>query len=110
MGVRLNGDKAAGKAAVLNWQFTDTKQNYVLNLENSTLTALPDAQAAGADATLVLTRATLNDILLQKLTFPAALESGRIAVSGRREKLLEVLGMLDTFPGMFPIVEPRPAL
>jgi alkyl sulfatase BDS1-like metallo-beta-lactamase superfamily hydrolase len=110
LGVRLNGDKAAGKTAVLNWQFTDTKQNYVLNLENSTLTALPDAQAANADATLTLTRATLNDILLQKITFPTALESGQIAVSGKREKLLELLGMLDTFPGMFPIVEPRPAL
>ena len=50
LGVRLNGDKAAGKSIVLNWRFTDTQQNYVLNLENSALTHMNDAQAAGADA------------------------------------------------------------
>ena len=38
LGVRLNGDKAQGKTIVLNWRFTDTGQDYVLNLENSALT------------------------------------------------------------------------
>jgi len=107
LGVRLNGDKAAGKTSVLNWQFTDTKQNYVLNLENSALTYVADAQAANADATLTLTRATLDEISLQKTTFPAALQSGQITVTGKREKVAELLGMLETFPNMFPLVEPR---
>ena len=69
MAVRLNGDKAAGKTIVLNWRFTDTKQDYVLNLENSALTCVPDMQADNADATLTLTRATLDEISLQKTTF-----------------------------------------
>ena len=110
LGVRLNGDKAQGKSIVLNWQFTDTKQNYVLNLENSALTYMADAQAANADATLTLTRATLDEISLQKTTFPAALQGGQIAVTGKREKVGELLGMLETFTPGFPIVEPRPAL
>ena len=109
LGVRLNGDKAAGKAIVLNWQFTDSKQNYVLNLENSALTYLANSQSANADATLVLTRATLDEITLQKLTFPAAVQSGQIVVTGKREKFGELLVMLDTFPIRFPVVEPRPA-
>jgi alkyl sulfatase BDS1-like metallo-beta-lactamase superfamily hydrolase len=108
MAVRLDGDKAAGKTMVLNWRFTDTKQDYVLNLENSALTGVPDAQADGADATLTLTRATLDEIALQKTTFPAALQSGQISVTGRGEKLVELLEMLDTFPLRFPVVEPRP--
>jgi linear primary-alkylsulfatase len=108
MAVRLDGDKAAGKTMVLNWRFTDTKQDYVLNLENSALTCVPDAQADGADATLTLTRATLDEISLRKTTFPAALQSGQIAVTGRGEKLVELLEMLDTFPLRFPVVEPRP--
>ncbi|WP_431111142.1 alkyl/aryl-sulfatase [Variovorax paradoxus] len=109
LAVRLNGDKAAGKATVLNWQFTDTKQNYVLNLENSALTFVSGAQSAKADATLVLTRATLDEISLQKTTFPAALQAGQIVVTGKREKVGELLGMLDTFPTTFPLIEPRPA-
>jgi alkyl sulfatase BDS1-like metallo-beta-lactamase superfamily hydrolase len=109
LGVRLNGDKAQGKNIVLNWKFTDTRQSYVINLENSALTYVADAQAANADATLTLTRATLDDISLQKTTFQAALQSGQIAVAGQREKVGELLGMLETFTLGFPTVEPRVA-
>jgi alkyl sulfatase BDS1-like metallo-beta-lactamase superfamily hydrolase len=109
MAVRLDADKAAGKSIVLNWRLTDTEQDYVLNLENSALTCVPDAQADDADATLTLTRTTLDDISLGKTTFSAALQSGQIAVTGRREKLGELLEMLDTFSPRFPVVEPRPA-
>ena len=108
LGVRLNGDKAQGQAMALNWQFTDTKQNFVLNLENSALTHLAGAQAANADATVTLTRATLDQISLQQLTFPAALQSGQIRVSGNVQRLAELLSMIEAFPAMFPIVEPRP--
>ena len=109
LGVRLNGDRAAGKKIVLNWQFTDTRQNYLLNLDNSALTSVADARSDQADATVVLTRATLDEIALQKTSFPAALMAGHIVVSGKPGALLELLGLFDTFPGMFPILEPRPA-
>ena len=107
MAVRLNGDKAAGRKIVLNWRFTDTGQEYVLNLENSALTCVADMQADEADATLTLTRATLDEISLRKTTFESALESGKIAVNGKRERFLELLAMLDTFPIDFAVVEPR---
>lgn len=109
LGVRLNGDKAQGRTIVLNWQFSDTKQNFILNLENSALTHVADAQAPNADATIVLARTTLDQISLQKTSFPAAIQAGQIVVSGQREKFSELLGMLEAFPGMFPLVEPRPA-
>ena len=109
LAIRLNGDKAQGKTIVLNWQFTDTRQNYVLSLENSALSASAGMSAVNPDATLTLTRATLDEISLQKLTFPAALQSGQIAVVGDRGKLVELLGMLDAFPTLFPLIEPRPA-
>jgi alkyl sulfatase BDS1-like metallo-beta-lactamase superfamily hydrolase len=109
LGVRLNGDRAQGKTAVLNWHLTDTNQRYVLNLENSALTHTADAQAENADATITLTRATLDEISLQKTTFPAALQSGQIAVAGNSQKLVELLGLFETFTPGFPIVEPRPA-
>ena len=110
LGVRLNGAKAQGKTVVLNWKFTDTQQSYVINLENSALTYVADSQAANADATLTLTRTALDDISLQKTTFQAAVQSGQITVTGQREKLGELLGMLETFTLGFPTVEPRPAL
>src|SRR6201990_690433 len=45
LGVRLNGPKAEGKHTVLNWNFTDTKEKFVLTLENCALTYLAGAQA-----------------------------------------------------------------
>ena len=110
MGVRLNGEKAAGKTIVLNWRFTDTKQEYVLNLDNSALTYVEDSQADEADATVTLTRATLDEISMRTTTFESALQSGQISVTGEREKLVELLEMLDTFPLQFAVVEPRPPL
>jgi len=110
LGVRLDGDKALGKILVVNWQLTDTRQNYVLNLENSALTYIADSQAPNADVTLIMTRDTLDEISLRKTTFPAALQAGQIVVTGRREKLAELMGMFDTFTLGFPMIEPRPAL
>jgi alkyl sulfatase BDS1-like metallo-beta-lactamase superfamily hydrolase len=110
MGVRLNGEKAAGKTIVLNWRLTDTRQEYVLNLDNSALTYVEDSQADEADATVTLTRATLDEISMRTTTFESALQSGQISVTGKREKLVELLEMLDTFPLQFAVVEPRPPL
>jgi len=113
LAVRLNGPKAQGRTVVTDWQFTDTRQRYVLTLAHGALSheALAATDPApAADARLVLTRAVLDDISLQKTSFPAALKAGLITVEGQPAKLLELMGLLDTFPGNFPIVEPRPAV
>ncbi|HVV40502.1 MAG TPA: alkyl sulfatase dimerization domain-containing protein [Nitrobacter sp.] len=104
--VRLNGPKADGKRAVLNWVFTDTDQVFVLNLENSALTQRSGARAAHADATLTLTRKTLNEIMMQQTTFPEAVGAGKIKVEGNGAKLLELLSLFDAFTPAFAIVEP----
>jgi len=113
LAVRLNGPKAQGRTLRTNWVFTDTGQRYALTLDNGALShdALAAADAApAADATLTLSRAVLDEISLQKTSFPAALQAGLITVDGQRGKLLELLGLLDSFPGNFPIIEPRPLL
>ena len=107
LAVRLNGLKAVGKTAVLNWVFTDTKQVYVLNLENCSLTHRSGQRAAHADATLTLTRQTLNAIMLTQTTFPEAVGAKKITIEGNPAKLLELLTLFDTFSPAFAIVEPK---
>ena len=109
MGVRLNGPKADGKRAVINWNFTDTRQQYVLNLENSALTYVSGRQAASADLTLTLTRKVLDAITLRQTTFQQAMGAGDIKLDGNPAKLAELLGMLDNFNPRFEIVEPKKA-
>lgn len=105
--VRLNGPKAAGKHIVLNWQFTDTQETYRTNLQNATLTWLPDRQSMHADATVRLSRAVLNEVLLQRTTFPEAIREGSIAIEGDPARLFELLGLLDEFKPDFPLIEPQ---
>jgi alkyl sulfatase BDS1-like metallo-beta-lactamase superfamily hydrolase len=107
LGVRLNGPKAEGKRIVLNWHFTDTGEHFVLNLENSALTYVGGHQAADADASFTLPRGVLDEVIAKLTTFPEAVAGGKITVSGNPMRLGELMALMDEFPRMFEIVEPK---
>jgi alkyl sulfatase BDS1-like metallo-beta-lactamase superfamily hydrolase len=107
LGVRLNGSKAEGKRIVLNWSFTDSNETFVLNLENCALTYIAGAQAAEADAGFTLARSTLDEVIAKQTTFPEAVASGKIKFTGNPMKLAEMIALMDEFPRMFEIVEPK---
>ena len=109
LGVRLNGPKAEGKRIVLNWSFTDTGETFVLNLENCALTYVAGAQAADADAGFTLPRGVLDEVIAKLTTFPDAVGSGAIKVTGNPMRLGELMMLMDEFPRMFEIVEPKRA-
>lgn len=91
----------------MNWVFTDSNERFRVNLQNSALTWLPDQQDERPDATITLTRAVLDDILVRKTSFPDAIKTGAIKIDGDASKLIELLGLFDTFEPDFPIVTPR---
>ena len=107
LSVRLNGPKADGKRIIINWQFQDTGQRYVLNLENSALTYLAGRQADRADATVTLERALIDRLILRETTFPDAVADGLVRVEGDAAKMAELFGLLDDFTLMFEVVEPK---
>ncbi len=105
MGVRLNPEKAAGKMMKIGFNFTDTNELYTLILQNSTLNnriGLED----DSDSIIITTRATLNEIMLGKLTVEKGLENGAIKVDGTKGKFSELQGMLDEFEFWFNLVTP----
>ena len=104
-GVRLNGQKAAGKKIVLNVDFTDLKKSYALTVENGVLNYSEKSETS-ADATITLTKATLNRIQLGETTLDQAVAAGDVKIDGRKEAVGEFLAMLDTFPFWFNIVTP----
>ncbi len=106
MGIRLDGPKAGDKRIGLNWVFTDVRANYALELENAVLIYTAGKRLPHADATVTLTRATLDAIATGKTTFPRAIESGAIQIEGDRAKLAELFDLLDAFEATFPIVTP----
>lgn len=104
-GVRLNGQKAAGKKLSLNINFTDLKKPYALVVENGVLNHFGHS-VENADATLTLTKATLDKIQLKEITVEQAITSGDLKIEGKREAFSEFVGMLDSFPFWFNIVTP----
>jgi len=106
-GILLDGPRADGKTIVLNWDFTDTGEQYVLTLENSALTySGPDRQSSEADATLRLARTTLDEINLGHVTLQQAVGGGLVQITGNPAKLVELLGLLERFEVGFNIVTP----
>ena len=106
LGMRLNGPKAAGKTITLNLVFPDTKDKYVLALENGALNHTPNAQLKDADATVTMPRTVLNNIVLGETTLDKEIESGKVTVEGKKESLSELVALLDKFDFWFNIVTP----
>jgi alkyl sulfatase BDS1-like metallo-beta-lactamase superfamily hydrolase len=107
LGVRLNGPKAEGKHIVLNWSFTDTNEAFILTLENCALTYIAGAQAAAADASFTLARSTLDEVIAKQTSFPESVAAGKIKFTGNAMRLAELMALMDEFPRMFEIVEPK---
>ena len=97
MGVRINGTRAQGRRIVSNWIFTDSRQRFVLNLENGALTYVANTQSTQATVTLTLVRETLAAVLLGEKTFGQAAQAGAIAVGGDADQLKELAGLMDDF-------------
>lgn len=104
LAVRLNGPRAAGKKIGLNIDFTDLKKQYGLAVENAVLNhGKPLAQA---DATITLSKATLDAIQLKEITLEQAIAKGDLKIEGKREAFTDFMSLLDTFPFWFNIVTP----
>ncbi|AVF62419.1 Beta-lactamase domain protein [Vibrio parahaemolyticus] len=105
LAVRILPEKAAGKAFVMNLNFTDLDEKYSLYVENSVLNHTTKI-AEKPDVALVLTKATLDDVQLGNITLEKAIADGQIKLDGNPQVLKDFVGMLDNFNFWFNIVTP----
>ena len=107
MGSRLNGPRAWDALIVVNWDFTDIGEQWVMTIENGALSTVSGRLADDANATIKLTRGALDTLILDG---PEAageeFAAGRIAIDGEGEKLAELLGLFDFPNPSFDIVTP----
>ncbi|ELA7327681.1 MBL fold metallo-hydrolase [Vibrio alginolyticus] len=105
LAVRILPEKASGKAFVMNLNFTDLDEKYSLYVENSVLNHTTKI-AEKPDVSLVLTKATLDDVQLGNITLEKAIADGQIKLDGNPQVLKDFVGMLDNFNFWFNIVTP----
>lgn len=106
LAVHVNGEKAANAKAVLNFDFGDNGGKYKLELENGVLNHTADAQSDKADATITLSRDTLNKIVLKEESLQQAKDKGDVKITGDAGKLDLLLNSMDKFEFWFNIVTP----
>jgi alkyl sulfatase BDS1-like metallo-beta-lactamase superfamily hydrolase len=97
--------KAASQSMVLNWHFTDRAEKLVLTLKHCTLTYRMGEQSKAAAASITMSRATLDAIVLGKTTGQEAMASGALEIEGDPSRFAALFGMFDR-PGsiMFDIL------
>lgn len=106
LGVHINGMKAANAKITLNFDFGDQGGLYKVELENGALSHTAKAQAKNADATIKLSRDTLNRIILKQESLQDAKKNGDVKIDGSADKLDELLSYMDKFDFWFNIVTP----
>ena len=104
MAAGLNGPAAEGKDLKINLVLTDTRESFVLWIENAVLHFRKTAPAADANATLTLTK----DIFVRMAAGTAGIKdtllSDELTVDGSRIDLLRFFTLIDKAPGTFQIV------
>ena len=106
MAVRLNGPKAAGLDMKINFVFSDTGDKAALHLKNAVLNTRMNSQYADVDATVILSRSDLNQILLKQTSFRKLMLKKRVKVEGSVLKLQKFMALQDEFKYWFNIVTP----
>jgi alkyl sulfatase BDS1-like metallo-beta-lactamase superfamily hydrolase len=106
LGVRLNGPKASGTRLALNFEFTDTKEQAILELANGSLNHSLGRTTADADTTVALTRNALDRVIMGETTVHDEVRSGGITVEPDTAPLEQLVSLLDEFEFWFPIIEP----
>jgi alkyl sulfatase BDS1-like metallo-beta-lactamase superfamily hydrolase len=106
LAVHINGEKAANAHALLNFDFGKDGGKYKVELENGVLNHTANSSADNADATITLSRDTLNKIILKEESLDDAKSKGDVKITGNADKLNELLGYMDKFEFWFNIVTP----
>lgn len=104
LGIRLDPAAATGAAFTINLRTPDTGEQFVVELSNATLTNLEGYQAADADLTLTIDRATLELAMMGIDGLPELIAGGRAHAEGDLGVLQTLASMLVHFEMGFEIM------
>lgn len=107
LAAKLIGPWVGTREIVMNWIFVDPVDPFIVRVQNGAMTYVQGKLAQSANVTLMLSRDTLNKLMVKQLSLRQALEEKRIDVSGERAALLRFFCLLDDDDPSFPIVTPR---
>ena len=106
MAAGLDGPAAEGKRYKVNLVLSDTRESFVLWIENAVLHFRKGAPAADANATLTVTKPVFVKMMAGTASAKETLLGPDLRVSGSRIDLVRFFLLIDKAPGTFAIVTP----
>jgi len=104
MAASLDGPAAEGKNFKINLVLSDTKESYVLWIENAVLHFKKSVPASDANATLTLTKNLFIKTVAGTAGVKDTVFGDDLKVQGSKVDLIRFLSMFDKAPGNFAIV------
>nr|WP_316641488.1 alkyl sulfatase dimerization domain-containing protein [uncultured Roseateles sp.] len=104
MAAGLNGPKAEGMNLTINLVLSDSKEAYVLWIENAVLHHRRADPQADANATLTLTKPIFVKMMAGTAGVKDTLLSDDLKIAGSKIDLLRFFSLIDKAPGTFAIV------
>ncbi len=106
MAAGINGSAAEDKDFKINLVLSDTKESFVLWIQNAVLHHKKAAPEADANATLTLTKEFFIKMMAGTAGIKDTLMSDNIKITGSKIDLARFLMLIDKKPGTFAIVTP----
>ena len=107
LGTQINGPRAWAHEITVGWTLSDTKEQVTVTLRNGALTWVAGARPGTPNATVTLTRAGFEALVLGQQALRQAVTAGAATVSGDVSAAATLFDVLDRFDAGFAIVEPR---
>lgn len=104
LGIRMDSRKAEGLRFTMNLVTPDNGEQFVVELENATLTNIAGFQAENADLTLTINRADLEQTMMGAKSLDAQIADGTAKVQGDPGILMQLAATMVDFDPRFEIM------
>jgi alkyl sulfatase BDS1-like metallo-beta-lactamase superfamily hydrolase len=104
LGIRMNSRKAEGMRFTINLLTPDNGEQFIVELENATLTNIAGFQAENPDLTLTINRSDLERTMMGAKTLEAQIADGTAQVEGDASILVQLASTMVDFDPRFEIM------
>jgi alkyl sulfatase BDS1-like metallo-beta-lactamase superfamily hydrolase len=104
LGIRMDSRKAEGMRFTINLVTPDNGENFLIELENATLTNIKGFFADKPDLTLTINRSDLEQTMIGAKTFEAQIKEGTAKVQGDVSILTKLASTMVEFDPRFEIM------
>jgi alkyl sulfatase BDS1-like metallo-beta-lactamase superfamily hydrolase len=107
LAMRVRDDVEFSKTLKFDWVMTDEKTTHRMTVSNGALSHLSGSHGLAADATIRCDRSSMIALFSTRFaTLSEAVLAGVLEITGDAKAVREFFSSLDTFDGVFAVVEP----